>query len=41
MAQLEAENPLHCPTEHLHMLAGQWTVLFSTIKVTVGEVYTV
>ena len=34
--QLEAENPLQNPTEHLDLLAGRWSVLFTTIKVTVG-----
>ena len=33
--QLEAENPLSDPTDHLDLLAGSWKVLFTTIKVTV------
>jgi len=33
---LEAENPLLDPTRHLELLAGEWGVLFTTIKVTVS-----
>jgi len=34
VALLETENPLQEPTKHLELLAGQWGVLFTTIKVT-------
>lgn len=34
--ELEAENPLQNPTDHLELLAGRWNVLFTTIKVTVS-----
>jgi len=36
VALLETENPLQEPTKHLELLAGQWGVLFTTIKVTVS-----
>lgn len=34
---LESHNPLQQPTQHLDQVAGEWTLLYTTISITVRQ----
>ena len=37
VGKLEASNPVPAPVDNLHLCAGSWELLYSTITITVGD----